>query len=116
MLWQELQVPLEMGPPFGVISDAVAVALEPHSARIRGRQGLPGAQERLVVQWDFGDIPRGGGGAAPLHFPPLLWGAPEVACLMCTPEGAALNIPEALLALGFSQRHEAPVEGVSHRH
>ena len=35
---------------------------------------------------------------------------------MCTLEGPALNIPEALLALGFSQRHEAPFEGVSHRH
>ena len=35
---------------------------------------------------------------------------------MCTPEGPALNIPEALLALGFSQCYEAPFEGVSHRH
>ena len=52
----------------------------------------------------------------PLHFPPLLRGAPEVACLMCTPEGPAHNILEALLALGFSQRREASFEGVSHRH
>ena len=42
MLWQELQVPLEMGPPFGVVSDPVALALEPHLARIKGRQGLLG--------------------------------------------------------------------------
>ena len=26
--WQELQVPLEMGPPFGVVSDRVTVAPE----------------------------------------------------------------------------------------
>ena len=42
MLWQELQVPLEMGPPFGVVSAPVAMALEPHSACIQGRQGLLG--------------------------------------------------------------------------
>ena len=59
MLWQEFQVPLEMGPLLGIIPDSVAVALEPHSARIQGRQGLPGVQARLAVQWDFGDIPRG---------------------------------------------------------
>ena len=41
MLWQELQVTVEMGLAFGVISDTVAVALQPHSARIHGRQGLP---------------------------------------------------------------------------
>ena len=97
------------------VRDPVAMALEPHSARIQGTPGLPGVQERLAVQWDFGDIPRGAP-AVPLHFPPLLWGVPEVVCLMRTPEGSALNIPEALLALGFSQRHEAPFEGVSHRH
>ena len=111
MLWQELQVPLEMGPPFGVVSDPVGVALEPHSARIQGRQGLLGVQERLAVQWDFGDVLRGAP-AAPLHFLPLLRGAPEVAGLLYPPEGPALNIPEALLALDFSQRHEAPFSGL----
>ena len=34
MLGQELQVPFEMGPPYGVIPDPVAVALELHSAGI----------------------------------------------------------------------------------
>ena len=34
MLWQEHQVLFEVGPPFGVIPDSVAVALEPHAARI----------------------------------------------------------------------------------
>ena len=34
MLWQELQVTLEMGPLVGVVSDLVAVVLEPHSAHI----------------------------------------------------------------------------------
>ena len=72
-------------------------------------------QERLAVQWDFGDIPRGAP-AALLHFPPPLRGAPEVAGLLCTPEGPALDIPEASLALGFSQRHKAPFEGVPRRH
>ena len=111
MLWHELQVPLEMGPPFGVVPDPVAVALELHSARIQGRQGLLGVQERLALQRNFGDIPR-----RSLHLPPLLRGAPEVACLLCAPEGPTLNIPKALLAMGLSQRHEAPFEGMSHRH
>ena len=34
MLWQELEIWLEMGPPYGVVPDTVAVALEPHSAGI----------------------------------------------------------------------------------
>ena len=113
MLWQELQVLLETGPPIGVVRDPLTLALEPHAARIKGRQGRPRVHERLAVQWDIGGIRRGGP-AAPLHFQPLRRGAPEVACLICTPEGSALNIPEALLSLGFSQRHEAPFEGVSH--
>ena len=81
-----------MDPPFGVVPDAVAVALKPHAAPIQGRQSLPGVQGNLVVQWVFGDIPR-------------LRGASEVAGLMCAPEGPALDIPEALLALGLPQRH-----------
>ena len=105
----------EMGPPFGVVPDPVAVPLEPHSARIQGRQGLRGVQHRLSVQRDFGDIRRGAS-AAPLHFPPLLRGAPKVTCLVFMPEGSALNLLEALLALGFSQPHEATFEGASHRH
>ena len=103
---QELQVQLEMGPPFGVVLDPVVVALEPHSARIEGRQGLPRVAERPALQWDCGDMPREAS-AAPLHFPPLPRGAPEVTCLACTPEGSALNITKALPALGFSQRQEA---------
>ena len=63
----------------------------------------------------FRRYPRGAP-AAPLHFSTLVWGAPEVAGLLCTPEGPGLDISEALLALGFSQHHEAPFEGVPHRH
>ena len=32
------------------------------------------------------------------------------------PEGPSLDIPEALLALGLSKRHQAPFEGVPHCH
>ena len=51
-----------------------------------------------------------------MHFLPLLQGAPEVPGLLGPPEGPALDIPEALLALSLSQRYETPFEGVPHRH
>ena len=53
--------------------------------------------------------------AAPLHFSPLLRGAMEVSGVLGLPEGPALDFPEALLALGLSQRHETSFEGVPHR-
>ena len=101
MSWQELQVSLEMGPPVGVVPYSVAVAVEPHAAQVQGRYRLPGVEERLAIQGDFSDIPRGAS-AAPLHLLPLLRGALEVSGLLRTPQGPALNPPEALLALGFS--------------
>ena len=81
----------EMGPPYGVVPDTVTVALEPHLAGILVRHGLQG---------DFRDISRGAP-AAPLHLPPLLRGVPEVPGLLGSPEGPALDIPEALLALSL---------------
>ena len=62
------------------------------------------------------EISRGGPPAAPLHLLPLLRRAPEVSGLLGSPEGPALDFPEALLALGLSQRHKASFEGVPHRH
>ena len=112
ILLQELHALFEMGPPFGVVPHSVAGALAPYAL---GRQCLLGVQERLVVQGNCRDIPRRGR-AAPLHLPPLLWGAPEVAGLLRTPEGLALHIPEALLAVGFPQSYKAPSEGVPHRY
>ena len=104
-----------MCPPYGVVPDTVDVALEPHSARIQGRQGFPGVQDRLAVQGNSRDIPRGPP-AAPLHLSPLLWGAPEVPGLLGPLEGPAVGIPEALLALSLLRRYETPFEGVPHRH
>ena len=86
-----------------------------YSARIQGRQVSLGFRSALLSN-RISVISRVGGSAAPLHFPPLLLGAPDVACLMCMPEGAALDFPEAWQALGFSVRQKAPFEGVSHRH
>ena len=118
IVWHELQVPLEMGPPFGVVSDRVTVAPEWQPAYIQGKQGFPGFRSALL-SYGISEISRGGGGsgaATPMHFSPLLRGPTEVAGLMCTPQGPALDIPEALLALGLSRRHEASFEGVPHRH
>ena len=54
--------------------------------------------------------------ATTLHLPPLLWGAFQVEGFLFASEGPAFHPPEALLALGFSQGHEAPLEGVPRRH
>ena len=91
---------VEVDPPYGVVPDTVTVALELHAASIQGSQGLPGVQERLAVQGDFRDIPRGAP-AAQLHLPPMLRGAPEVPGLLGSPEGPVLDILEALLALSL---------------
>ena len=115
MLRLDFKILLEVRPPYGVVPDTVAVALKLHAANVHGRQGLPGVQERLAVDGDFRDISRGSP-AAPLDLLPLLWGAPEVPGLLGSPEGPALDIPEALLALSLAQRHQTPSEGVSHRH
>ena len=53
MLWQEPQVPLEMGPPLGVVPYPVAMARGPLAAKLQGVQCLPGVEERLAVQRDF---------------------------------------------------------------
>ena len=88
--------------------------MEPHATQVLGRQRLPGVPKRLAVQRDFREIPRGAP-TAPLRLPPLLRGAPQVAGLLRAPEGPALDIPKALLALGFPQSKKAPFEGVPHR-
>ena len=49
-----------MGPPFGVVPDPVAVALEPHSARIQGRQGFLGFRSTLLSNGIL-EISRAGG-------------------------------------------------------
>ena len=54
--------------------------------------------------------------AVPLHVWPLLLRAPEVSGLLGAQEGAALDFPEALVALGLSQRQKTSFQGVPHRH
>ena len=51
-----------------------------------------------------------------LYLLPLLWGAFQVEGFLLASEGPAFHPPEALLALGFSQGHEALLEGVPCRH
>ena len=104
---QEPQIPLEMGPPVGIIPYPVSMALEPLAAEVQGGQHLPGVEERFAVQWDLRDIPWGAA-AAPLDLPPLLRGTLEVSGVLRSPEGSALNLPEAVLALGLPQGHKAP--------
>ena len=104
---QEPQVPLEMGPPVWIVPYPVAMALEPLAAEVQGGQRLPGVEERFAVQRDLRDIPWGAA-AAPPDLPPLLRDALEVPGVLRSPEGSALNLPEALLALGLPQGHKAP--------
>ena len=46
----------------------------------------------------------------------MLRSALEVSGLLGFPEGPALDIPEALMALRPPQHYETPFEGVPHRH
>ena len=105
MLRQELQVPFQMGPPFGVVPDPVAVALSRMRLAYGANNVSLGFRSALLSN-----------GISELHFSPLLRGAPEVSGLLSSPEGPALDFREALLALGLSQRHEASFEGPPHCH
>ena len=100
MLWQEPQVPLEVGPLVGVIPYSVPMPLERWRLKYRADSVSLGFEERLAVQRDLGGIPWGAA-AAPLDLPPLLRGALEVLGFLRAPEGPALNPPEALLTLGL---------------
>ena len=72
---------------------------------IQGRKGFPRVEQHLVGQGDFRDVARRSP-ATSLNFTPLLWRAPKVFGLLGAPEAPAPYFPEALLALGFPERHQ----------
>ena len=104
-----------MRPAHRVISNTLAVALEPLPGRVQGRQGFCGVERRLVLPGNLPDVTRRPP-AVPPDLAPMFRGALKVSCLPGLPETPASNFPKALLALSLPKHYQAALEDVPHRH